>query len=348
MNTLDSHLDKLLGRNNWKASCINLKVAAQRRNDFNKWANDVGLTFNYFDAVDKNTLTTDDYQQTDVIVNGTFKSAGATACRLSHQRLMEHLLEQYPTIEYFFILEDDCGFKHSNRNELFKFVDSVAEYNTNWDTLLFGYHETGYKQLVQLTPNINYIINSHLAHATIYKRSAMEAVLYFCYQPEFRTLPFDWITDMLRQKKSVTLGPINTIIDQVDSFSFINFNHEGTNKIEIEDLMRCCVQFPVTINGKMTIDINVNTNYGDVIFLPHNTIKSLVQNSRYFKQPFVIVAYDENNTISQDVLEAAENSDKILALYINSPAKTSNKIIDLDIKTHSNIVYWKNKFEGHK
>lgn len=348
MNTLDLYLDKLLGKNNWKAYCINLKISSDRREQFTNWANDIGLSFNFWDATDKNSLTIDDYKQCDVIVNGAFKSAGATACRLSHQRLMEHLLSTCPNTEYFFIFEDDCGFKQSNKNDLFQFINSVIEYNTNWDTILFGYHDTGYKQLAQLNQYINLVISSHLAHATIYKRSAMEAVVYFCNQPEFNTLPFDWITDMLRQKKSVTLGPTRTIIDQVDAFSFINFRHEATTKIELEDLIRCCVQYPKLVDGKWTMDINVNTNKGDVIFLPHGTIKSLVQNSIHFKAPFVIVAYDENNTIPVDVLESIECSDKILALYVNSPVKTSNKIFDLDIKTHSNITYWKNKFDSHR
>lgn len=362
---LDNLLDQLLGINNWNAYCINLDIATDRRKSFSKWASDVGLTFEYWKATDKNTLTALDYQECDVVVNNQFKSPGATACRLSHLRLFRHLLKQFPDKEYFFVFEDDCGFKEvpgTSKTEpgsvkkqmLYQYIQDIMEYKTNWDMLLFGYHDTGAKQLAQISERLNLVVQAHLAHATIYKRSVLESILYICDQPGTKQLPFDWITDILRNLKSITLGPKDSIIDQIDDFSYILFNYgeqtvdvTDSNKI-VEDLIRCCVQFPITINGKSEFNFHVNTLYGDAIFLPHNSIRSFIKNVKHLKNPVVLVAYDENTIIPSEVLSDVDKENNILALYINKPTYTSSKVIDLNVIEKPNIVDWKKLIDSHK
>jgi hypothetical protein len=356
---LDSLLNNLLGINNWNAYCINLDVATDRKKCFSSWASDIGLTFEFWKATDKNTLTSEDYKECDVVVNNEFKSPGATACRLSHLRLFRYLLKQFPNKEYFFVFEDDCGFSNNNntvnkKQMLYQYIEDVTEYKTNWDMLLFGYHDTGVKQLSPISDKLNLVIRAHLAHATIYKRSVLENILYICDQQGTKQLPFDWITDILRELKSITIGPKHSIIDQIDNFSYILFNYgtdnnEKFDSIKIkEDLIRCCVQFPITINGKTEFNLNVNTLYGDAIFLLHNSIKSFVKNVKHLKNPVVIVAYDEKTSVPVDVLQEIENENNILALYINNPTFTSNKIISLNVVETPNIVEWKKRIDSHK
>jgi GR25 family glycosyltransferase involved in LPS biosynthesis len=365
---LDSLLDSLLGKNNWEAYCINLDVAKDRNNSFTNWAQSLGLSFKFWSATDKNSLSPSDYQQCDVIVNNEFKSPGATACRLSHIRLFKYLLSNFPNKEYFFIFEDDCGFKSDSetaknikKETLFQYISDVKQYNTNWDSLVFGYHDTGAKQLNPISERLNLVLRSHLAHATIYKRSAMESIIYLHSLPQTRNLPFDWLTDILRDLKSITLGPKTSIIDQIDDFSYILFNYESkkdknknskNNKIEgvniADDLIRCCVQFPKIVNGKTEFNLNINTMHGDAIFLPHSSIRSFVKNAHHLKNPVVVVAYDLNNKISEEVLREIDTVSNILALYVNSPVYTSNKIKNIDINVESSITYWKKLIDSHK
>lgn len=346
MNTFNFWLDKLCGVNNWRAYCINLDIAAERKDTFSTWCKKVGLTCEFWKATDKNALVEEDYKICDVIVNEKFKSPGATACRLSHQRLMQYLLDTYPDVQYFFIFEDDAGFIGDKTQQLFRFMNDLCLVDVNWDSILFGYHITGHKKIIRLSETINNVLSSHLAHATIYKRSSIEAILFLSRQPETFKYPIDWITDIMRSVKSVTLGPTQSIIDQVDEFSFINFN--TNNVIEVEDLMRCCVQYPTNIKGRLELNLNVKTLKGDTIFLPHNTIKTFLQNSRHLIHPVVVIAYDENVTIPNEILDMIDKDNKILAFYVNSPSRTSRKIINLDIKANTDITYWKKQFDSHK
>ena len=63
----------------WKAYCISLPRCIERRQRFTAWAQEIGLTFQFWDAVDKRSLD----QAT--ILSGGELSMGATACRLSHE-----------------------------------------------------------------------------------------------------------------------------------------------------------------------------------------------------------------------------------------------------------------------
>jgi GR25 family glycosyltransferase involved in LPS biosynthesis len=205
-------LDDLVGENNWKAYCISLERCSDRRKNFDKWTNDIDLNFQYWNATDKNTL-----EEAFVKVNGIL-NMGATACSLSHYHLYKHLLKTYDC-DYFFILEDDCGFKNSSKDELFEFMKHINRFNFNWDMLWFGYHETGFKRLTPITSHICYVVNTHLSHAFFVKRELLEFILQIFEVAKEH--PIDWVIDITRQKKAVTLGPVKTIIDQVDDYSFI-------------------------------------------------------------------------------------------------------------------------------
>jgi GR25 family glycosyltransferase involved in LPS biosynthesis len=205
-------LDNLVGENNWKAYCISLERCSDRRKNFDKWTNDIDLNFQYWNATDKNNL-----EEAFVKVNGIL-NMGATACSLSHYHLYKHLLKTYDC-DYFFILEDDCGFKNSSKEELFEFMKHIDRFNFNWDMLWFGYHETGFKRLTPITSHICYVVNTHLSHAFFVKRELLEFILQIFEIAKEN--PIDWVIDITRQKKAVTLGPVKTIIDQVDDYSFI-------------------------------------------------------------------------------------------------------------------------------
>ena len=110
ISTLNQAFDYLCGENQWTAYTVGLERATDRKEQFQKWAEFCDLSFNWWNATDKLTLTDNDYNICDVYVNGTAKSAGATACRLSHQRLAKYLLKEYPDKKYFLIMEDDVGF----------------------------------------------------------------------------------------------------------------------------------------------------------------------------------------------------------------------------------------------
>ena len=205
-------LNELVGENNLKAYCISLERCSERRKNFDKWTNDIDLNFQYWNATDKNTL-----EEAFVKVNGIL-NMGATACSLSHYHLYKHLLKTYDC-DYFFILEDDCGFKNSSKDELFEFMKHINRFNFNWDMLWFGYHETGFKRLTPITSHICYVVNTHLSHAFFVKRELLEFILQIFEVAKEH--PIDWVIDITRQKKAVTLGPVKTIIDQVDDYSFI-------------------------------------------------------------------------------------------------------------------------------
>lgn len=205
-------LDELVGDNNWKAYCISLNRCIERREKFTEWAKEIELNFNYWDATDKNEIT-DAYVKVNNILN-----MGATACSLSHYNLYKYLLKNYKC-SYFFILEDDCGFKTSSKEELYEFMKHIKNFNFNWDVLWFGYHETGFKKMTQITSHINYIMNTHLSHALFVRREIIEFIVQI-YET-VKELPIDWVIDITRQKKCITLGPVKTIIDQVDNFSYI-------------------------------------------------------------------------------------------------------------------------------
>jgi GR25 family glycosyltransferase involved in LPS biosynthesis len=215
-------LDNLLGKNNWSAHCINLERAIDRRETFANFAKDIELNFDFYKAVDKKDLKKEELFV--YINNDRYPHDGGTACFMSHNNLYNYLLENY-NCEYFFILEDDAGFKNSNKKELFDFFESVKKININWGILEFGYHDTGFNQRINIDHNLCLIQHKHLTHAFLIKRECIIFMLEEISKNKNldRCPPIDWIKDFIF-KKTVVLGPRYTIIDQVDSKSYIFLN----------------------------------------------------------------------------------------------------------------------------
>ncbi len=216
---MNNILDNLLGKNNWVARCINLERCNNRRDTFEKFAKDIDLNFDFFKGVDKRDLKKEEIFV--YINNDRYPHDGGTACFLSHYNLYNYLLNNY-SCEYFFIFEDDAGFKNSNKKELFDFFENVKKTGINWGVLEFGYHDTGFNQRINIDNNLCLIQHKHLAHAFLVKR---ECIIFMLEEIEKnikspRCPPIDWIKDFIF-KKTIVLGPRYTIIDQVDTISII-------------------------------------------------------------------------------------------------------------------------------
>ena len=228
MLTFNNILDSLCGKNKWIAYCISLDRCVDRQTNFKSWADKVGLDFNWWSATDKLNLVQDDYDTyCDVYVNFTHKSAGATACRISHRKLTEHLLKNHPEYEYFFILEDDAGFNDdfsSKKELLFNFINEIMFKKYKWNSIWFSHHITGMKRFESI-PGAQYTQTykqTHLTHAMLIEKNQVETHLKILNNPKFKNLAVDWTMDILRTSNiGITLGPIMNIIEQVDIVSYI-------------------------------------------------------------------------------------------------------------------------------
>jgi GR25 family glycosyltransferase involved in LPS biosynthesis len=219
---MNNILDELLGKNNWSAHCISLENSLDRREKFQEWASFIELDFQFFNAVDKNTLSKDEIFVVVDKVSKQYMSSGATACRLSHLKLCKYLLENTDH-DFFFILEDDAGFskqfdKNGIKSDLIFYLSQTKD--IEWDIVWFGYPENGgLKNLIQLdmTPNIVKVKHSHQSHAFIVTREILKflVVLYEDKTKHYR-LAVDWILDIVLSHVNC-VGPPFSIISQVDS-----------------------------------------------------------------------------------------------------------------------------------
>jgi GR25 family glycosyltransferase involved in LPS biosynthesis len=226
-NTFDQLLNLLCGENKWVAYCINLERCTERKKIFQDWAKFCGLTFNWWKATDKLTLTDEDYKYCDVYVNGTIKSNGATACRLSHHYLIKYLLskDEYKDKEYFFILEDDAGFTNPEEDlkNLNDYIKNIIDNKYKWDHLWFGYMAGNImKRFIPISNYTGILAQTHLTHAMLFKRNQLQLHLQILEDEKFKSLAVDWTADLIRiNKLGVTLGPVKNIIQQIDENSFI-------------------------------------------------------------------------------------------------------------------------------
>lgn len=223
---MNSLLDSVCGRDNWVAYCINLKRATERRISFEKFCNDIDLSCNFFEATDKLDMN----NTYEVIIQGKY-SPGATACKLSHERLLQHFIKEHPSHQFLFIFEDDAGFSPSDsigfgknssyqtKETLFRFMNDVSNSNIDWDCVHFGYY---YPQLIPIHSNICKVLRSDLTHAMLFNRKTCENLLRLISFPDTFSWPIDFITQVMRRKEIMkTIGPTQTLIDQIDTMSFI-------------------------------------------------------------------------------------------------------------------------------
>lgn len=213
-------LDKLLNGKSWKAYCISLPRCTERREHFQMWADSIGLPFSFWDATDKQTLST----STQGCIVANHISLGATACRISYERLFTHILSE--KIDYAFILEDDAGFKSKSWNDLLTFLQGVQRSRPNWDILQFGFGTmTGVElHLLQrkIPPGIYQANFTDQTHANLYTRNAIIHLQSFLHDAAYKTSPIDGVILKTIQKQKIkVIAPTVSIIEQTDTISYI-------------------------------------------------------------------------------------------------------------------------------
>ena len=218
---MDIYLDKMCGKDKWAAYCISLKRCVERRSNFTKWAESIDLTFEFFDAIDKLNLNASDIDAHGTIV-GKEISPGATACRMSHEALYKKILTD--KIQWVFILEDDAGFIHSSKEELYEFCKTLVSSTIKPGMFQFGYHTASKIPYSCLRPSAHPSLYKYeyadQAHAILYKRNTIEVLDLLCKDPRNIRHPIDAVINIW-QRKNTCIGPEISIIEQVDPISYI-------------------------------------------------------------------------------------------------------------------------------
>lgn len=204
----------------WKAYCISLRRCTERRERFSKWAQEVGLTFTFWDAVDKRDL--DDA----VVISGNQPSLGATACRLSHEEIWAYCLQE--KTPYVFILEDDAGFASKTLDDFKIFLEGVKQSKKSWSALQFGFGTMTGAELHLLSKRIPAGIYQtdfcDQTHAILYTRQAIQDMLQLAKEQKFRTRPSDGLfLTYIQKKKGIVLCPKTSIVEQTDTISYISY-----------------------------------------------------------------------------------------------------------------------------
>ena len=204
----------------WKAYCISLPRCIERRERFTKWASENQLEFTFWDAVDKQNIL----QAT--VVSGNQMSLGATACRLSHEALWKYCLED-TAIQYFFLLEDDAGFKQKSLEDLQRFLEGVSKVSKPWSILQFGFGTMTGSELHLLSrrvpPGIFQVDFCDQTHAILYTRQAIQDMLELSQNPAYKTRPSDGLLlTYVQKKKGYVVAPQTSILEQTDTISYIS------------------------------------------------------------------------------------------------------------------------------
>jgi hypothetical protein len=207
----------------WKAYCINLPRCRERRATFSEWAANIGLSFTFWDAIDKNDLADSDCH----VKVGNLISKGATACRRSHEALWLHIIQSVP-VEYVFIFEDDAGFENKSIIDLKRFFTDVKRSQTNWSILQFGFGTMEGIELSLLSrrnpPGIHRVLFSDETHALFLKREAVIELEKLSRDPKYKTNTADsLLLFFLHKGRGIILAPTESIITQVDSVSYIGY-----------------------------------------------------------------------------------------------------------------------------
>ncbi len=207
-------------KNPWKAYCISLPRCTERRERFTKWASENQLSFTFYDAVDKQTLSH------ATVLSGNQMSLGATACRLSHEALWKHCLED-KTTQYFFILEDDAGFRQKTVDDLKRFLEGVSKISKPWSILQFGFGTMTGSDLHLLSrrvpSGIFQVDFCDQTHAVLYTRQAIQDMLDLSENPAYRTRPSDGLLlTYVQKKKGYVVAPQTSILEQTDTISYIS------------------------------------------------------------------------------------------------------------------------------
>jgi GR25 family glycosyltransferase involved in LPS biosynthesis len=222
---MDSLLTQTL-KTPWKAYCISLPRCIERRNTFSKWAEEIGLSFTFWDAFDKKNLLPDLFESKKVLVADQY-SKGATACRISHELLWDHILKNDSQCKYFFILEDDAGFRSKTVNDLKQFVQNILSLRKPWSILQLGFGTMTGSDLHLLSsrnpPNIFQVDFCDQTHAILYTRDAIQGMRTLSKMDKYKTRPSDGLLLAFAQRKmGIVFAPRSSIIEQVDTISYIS------------------------------------------------------------------------------------------------------------------------------
>ncbi len=223
-------LDRLCGAGKWRAYCISLPRCTERRAAFTAWAAAVDLPFSFWDAVDKLDLSGE-----PVVRVGKVPSAGAEACRRSHEALYRHCLGQPEA--YFLILEDDAGYGaavargdcdagNEDNSPIIEFTAAVGRSGLPWAMVQFGYHTAATTQIALYNPAVDKRLYRYdvadQAHAILFRKKTVRELLDLCSQEKFQARPIDGIINIYQTRRmGLCIGPEVSLIRQVDSKSFI-------------------------------------------------------------------------------------------------------------------------------
>ena len=222
MDILFSHYVK----SPWKAYCISLPRCQQRRDTFAKWAAENTLPFTFWDACDKQTLSQEVYETKKVLVADHY-SKGATACRISHESLWNHILlndQMYKTIVIF---EDDAGFRSKSLRDLAEFLQGVSRLSKPWSILQLGFGTmTGSDVHLLSARNPHDIFQVDFCdqtHAMIYTKDAIQHMVTLSTMKKYETRPSDGLLlAFIQRKMGIVYAPRTSIVEQVDSVSFLS------------------------------------------------------------------------------------------------------------------------------
>lgn len=239
---MDKELQDFLGQDNYVTWCISLKRSTERRETFTKWAKDIGMTFQFWEATDYLDLTPEDYTKLCNVHINNQPVSGASACRISITKCLEHFIKQTDK-PYLLIFEDDAGFEKSstsgstatelsNRESLFKYIRECKEYtkengNDSWHLIYFGYYDGDVDNHVSISSKYSLLCKSLgtcSTHAMLFNRSVVMDILELLYVKEYSSHPIDEFTKYMMKTFKKTLIPHSTIIGQTDHTNIINYN----------------------------------------------------------------------------------------------------------------------------
>lgn len=251
---MDERLNRWLGKDRFVVRCISSVRSIDRRTRFETFAKDIGLSFEYWDATDKSTITPTDRVMANVLVNGKV-SEDATAQRISIHRCMETFLDSTDK-EFLFVLQDDAGFhsnsgsrpssistKWSSRENLFSFVDAcslrapsssarthrpcTSPFTTmdyEWMQVWFGYAEDDQDKICEISKDESVLCRctgTSSMHAMLLRRDAVQLLVHGLVRPDARHVPIDWYVKK-GMKETRTLVPRYPIIGQVDDNTLVH------------------------------------------------------------------------------------------------------------------------------
>jgi hypothetical protein len=239
---MDQALDSWLGKNNYDVYCISLKRSLKRRHKFTEWAKHVELSFEFWDATDYRDLVEEDFQNVCDVYIGKRRVSGASACRISITKCMQHFIEN-TNKPYLFILEDDAGFVNegtksgssssnlSNKQSLIDFINQCRQFTGShkfqWEQIWFGYYDDdvmNYKVIDEKFPLVCLSLGTSMTHSMMISRLAVHELLSQFHEPQWKHLPIDEFTKTFMRSRLTTLIPPKSIICQTDDERCINYD----------------------------------------------------------------------------------------------------------------------------